>query len=159
MKKFGRSLSFGDYIVDRWEKSKFHGFGEGTSVYDNVLILGDVKIGKNTWIGPNCILDGSGGSLIIGDNCSISAGVHIYTHNTVKKAVSAGIDDIEAKSVAIGDNCYVGPNAVIAMGSSIGDCCIIGALSLINGGRIPPHSKLYGIPAVIKGSSKSKHSS
>ena len=150
-KKFARSLSFGDYIVDRWEKSRFYGFGEGTSVYDNVLILGDVKIGKNTWVGPNCILDGSGGGLSIGSNCSIAAGVHIYTHNTVKKALSAGVDDIETQSVSIGNNCYIGPNSVIAMGSHIEDCCVIGALSFVNGGKISSNSKVYGIPATIKG--------
>ena len=31
-----------------------------------IMIIGDVKVGKNTWIGPNVILDGSGG-LEIGD--------------------------------------------------------------------------------------------
>jgi hypothetical protein len=25
-----------------------------------VLVLGDVNVGRNTWIGPTCILDGSG---------------------------------------------------------------------------------------------------
>ena len=59
--KFNRVLPFGDYFSDRWEKAKYLGFGEGTSVYDNVIIIGDVKVGKNTWIGPNVILDGSGG--------------------------------------------------------------------------------------------------
>ena len=58
---YNRMLPFGDYLIDRWEKAKFLGFGEGTSIYDNVLVIGDVKVGKNTWIGPNVILDGSGG--------------------------------------------------------------------------------------------------
>lgn len=44
-------------------------------MYDNVLVLGRVKVGRNTWIGPGCILDGSGGDLQIGDCCSISVGV------------------------------------------------------------------------------------
>jgi len=49
--KYNRSFSLGDYLNDRWERGKKEGFGEGTSVYDNVLILGDVKVGKNCWIG------------------------------------------------------------------------------------------------------------
>ncbi len=59
-------------------------------MYDNVLVLGDVRVGRNTWIGPGCILDGSGGGLRIGDWCSISAGVQIYTHNTVNRSISLG---------------------------------------------------------------------
>jgi acetyltransferase-like isoleucine patch superfamily enzyme len=148
--KFNRALSFGDYLVDRWEKSKFYGFGEGTSVYDNVLILGDVIVGANTWIGPNCILDGSGGGLIIGDNCSIAAGVHIYTHNTVKRATSGGREGIETAPVYIGSDVYIGPNAVVAMGSHIEDKCVIGALTFVNSIRIPEGSKAFGIPATIR---------
>jgi hypothetical protein len=36
-------------------------------MYDNVLVLGDVMVGRHTWIGPGCSLDGSGGDLQIGD--------------------------------------------------------------------------------------------
>jgi acetyltransferase-like isoleucine patch superfamily enzyme len=51
----------------------------------------DVTVGKNCWIGPNVILDGSGGGLFIGDYVDISAGVHIYTHDTVKRAISGAL--------------------------------------------------------------------
>ena len=61
-KKFNRHVSIQDLLSDRWETANFYGFGEGTSCYNNVLIIGDVKVGKNTWIGPNVILDGTGGS-------------------------------------------------------------------------------------------------
>jgi hypothetical protein len=70
---YDRVLPFGDYIVDRWEKAKYLKFGEGSSIYDSSLVFGDVKVGRNTWIGPFTILDGSG-KLTIGSNCSISAG-------------------------------------------------------------------------------------
>src|SRR5581483_7422680 len=66
--KWRRTLPFGDYIVDRWKKAMELGFGEGASLYDSVLIFGDVKVGDRTWIGPFVILDGSGG-LSIGANC------------------------------------------------------------------------------------------
>ena len=87
--QFDRHVSIQDLLSDRWETAKFYGFGEGTSCYNNVLIIGDVKVGKNTWIGPNVILDGSGG-LQIGDYVSISAGVQIYTHHTVDWSTSFG---------------------------------------------------------------------
>ena len=147
--KYNRSLSFGDYVSDRWDKAESLGFGAGTSVYDNVLILGNVSVGANTWIGPNCILDGSGGALVIGDNCSISAGVHIYTHNSVEWSTSGGRAELKTNSTFIGNNCYIGPNSIIAMGTHLNSNCVIGALSFVNGIFVDSNSKLHGIPAKI----------
>lgn len=146
--RWNRSLPFGDYIVDRWEKAQALGFGEGTSIYDSALVLGDVKIGKNTWIGPFTVLDGSGG-LEIGDNCSISAGVQIYTHDTLHWATSGGRVQPERAPVRIGNNCYIGPNAIISKGVSIGDGCVIGANSLVNQ-DVPARKKAWGTPARIQ---------
>lgn len=71
--KFNRTLPFADYIVDRWEKARELGFGEGASIYDSSLVLGDVKVGHDTWIGPFfTVLDGSGSGLTIGSHCSMS---------------------------------------------------------------------------------------
>lgn len=46
--RFRRTLPFGDYVVDRWEKARELGFGAGTSIYDSALVLGEVKVGENT---------------------------------------------------------------------------------------------------------------
>ena len=146
--KFNRSLPFGDYFVDRWEKARLLGFGEGTSIYDNVLVLGDVKVGKNCWIGPNVILDGSGG-LEIGDYVSISAGVQIYSHDSVKWAISGGKEGYEYAKTIIGSNVYIGPNVIIQKGVKIGNRVIIGANSFVNR-DIPDNSKAYGSPIQIK---------
>ena len=83
-KKWKRTLPFAELLFDRWEKAEFLNSKNKTSIYDSSIVFGDVSIGKNSWIGPNTILDGSGGKLRIGDYCSISSGVHIYTHNSVK---------------------------------------------------------------------------
>ena len=143
--RFQRSLPFADYIVDRWEKARELGFGEGASIYDSALLLGDVSVGRNTCIGPFTVLDGSGG-LIIGENCSISAGVQIYTHDTVKWAVSGGVHSPERAPVRIGNRCYIGPNVVISKGVTIGDGCVIGASSFVNQ-NIPSGMRAWGTPA------------
>lgn len=144
---YKRHVSIGDLIFERDETAKFLGFGEGTTCYNNVLVLGDVTVGKNTWIGPNVILDGSGG-LVIGDHVSISAGVQIYTHHTVNKSVTLGSSPVQKEKTVIGNGVYIGPNSVIQMGVTIGDSSIIGALSLVNR-DIPPMSKAFGTPAVV----------
>ena len=147
--QWNRALPFADYIVDRWEKAKSLGFGEGSSVYDSAVVLGEVKVGKSTWIGPFTILDGSGG-LVIGEYCSISAGVQIYTHDTVRWATSGGNAQPERAPVKIGNNCYIGPNVVISKGVTIGDGCVIGANSLVNQ-SIPAGMKAWGTPVRFTG--------
>jgi acetyltransferase-like isoleucine patch superfamily enzyme len=154
--RFQRSLPLADYVVDRWEKAKELGFGEGTSLYDSVLVLGDVKVGRDTWIGPFVVLDGSGG-LQIGSHCSISAGVHVYTHETVEWALSGGEAAAERAPTRIGDNCYIGPNTVIAKGVKIGSGCAIGANSLVLH-DIPAGSKAFGTPCRVVGSARSRSS-
>lgn len=144
--KFNRHVSLGDLLADRWETAKFLGFGEGTSCYNNVLVLGNVKIGKNTWIGPNVILDGSGGELIIGDFCSISAGVQIYTHDSVAWSTSLGGDAVIKAPTYIGNGVYIGPNSIIQKGVEVGDKAIIGAMSFVNK-NVQANAKVFGIPA------------
>lgn len=148
--KWNRSLPFADYIVDRWKKAQRLGFGVGASIYDSSLVIGDVKVGANTWIGPFTVLDGSGG-LEIGDNCNISAGVQIYSHDTVYSALSGGREEPKKAPVKIGNNCYVGPNSIIQKGVEIGEGCIIGAQSLVNK-NIPSNMKAWGSPVNIIGS-------
>jgi acetyltransferase-like isoleucine patch superfamily enzyme len=140
-----RHVALGDLCTDRWETARFLGFGEGSSCYDNVLVLGEVKVGRQTWIGPNVVLDGSGG-LEIGDYCSISAGVQIYTHHTVAWATSMGQAEVERSPTRIGSGVYVGPNTVIAMGVTIGDRTVIGAMSLVNR-DVPSGARAWGVPA------------
>jgi acetyltransferase-like isoleucine patch superfamily enzyme len=140
-----RFLSIPDYIIDRWERAKLMGFGEGSSVYDSCLVLGDVIVGKNVWIGPYTVLDGTGG-LTIGDNCNICAGVHIYTHCTVNSVVYK--KEIEKAPVVIRSNVYIGPHTIVTMGCQIGDRVIIGANSLVNK-DIPANTKAFGTPARI----------
>lgn len=147
----GRVLSTADYLIDRWERADFMGFGEGASVYDSCLVLGDVRVGRDTWIGPYTILDGSGGGLIIGDGCNISAGVHIYTHDTVGTVISG--DPIALAPVSIGDHVYIGPQTVIVKGVSIGDYSVIGANSLVLS-DVPAGSKAFGSPARVVGPSR-----
>src|SRR5687768_11497360 len=99
--RWQRYLPFGDYVSDRWERARKMCFGEGASIYDSSLVMGDVSVGAHTWIGPFTVLDGSGG-LEIGEYCSISAGVQIYSHDSVQWALSGGKAPYEKAPVKIG---------------------------------------------------------
>jgi acetyltransferase-like isoleucine patch superfamily enzyme len=130
-KKFDRSLPFNEEISDRWERAKKLGFGEKSSIYDSAFVFGDVKIGKSCWIGPFTIIDGSGG-LSIGDNCTISVGVHLYSHDNLKQTLTGGAVEIERSVLVIGNNTYIGPQSIIAKGITIGSYCVVAANSFVN---------------------------
>lgn len=142
---YTRTLPLGDYVVDRWEKARLLGFGEGTSIYDTAHVFGEVRVGEKTWIGPLTVLDGSGG-LEIGSNCSISAGAQLYSHESVSWATSGGAAPYTYARTRIGDNCYIGPNAVIARGVTIGDGAVVGANSLVLS-DVPAGARVGGSPA------------
>ena len=143
---YHRSLPLGDALFDRWERARALGFGSGASIYDSALVFGSVHVGGNSWIGPNVMLDGSGGTLEIGAWCSISTGVHIYTHDAAMWSVTAGRTPRRTAPVAIGDCCFVGAQTVIGLGVTIGDQCVIGANSFVNR-NVPPRHIYAGSPA------------
>src|SRR4051812_28284223 len=142
--RWNRDLPTGELLSDRWERARALGFGERTSIYDSSYVFGDVAVGRNTWIGPFTLLDGTGG-LTIGDNCSISTGVQIYSHDTVKWAVSGGTAPYEHDPVTIGSSCYIGSQSVVAKGITIGAGSVIGACSFVNR-DVPPNSIVGGVP-------------
>ena len=148
-RQWNRVLPIGDEISDRWEKARYLGFGEGTSIYDSSLVIGDVKVGENTWIGPFTILDGSGG-LAIGDNCSIAAGVQIYSHESILWALSGGRMEYTKAKTVVGNCCYIGPNTVVNKGVKIGNHCLVGAHSLVNI-NLKAHSIAAGSPCKVIG--------
>ncbi len=147
--QFNRVLPFGDYFSDRWEKAQYLGFGEGCSIYDSAVVIGNVNVGKHCWIGPGVMLDGSGG-LNIGDYCSVSMNVQIYSHDSVDWAVSGGEKPYQYAPTTIGSRCYIGPNSVISRGVRIGDGAVIGANSFVNT-DVAPGTKVAGNPARVIG--------
>ena len=124
---FNRSVPTGELFSDRWFRASELGFGAGSSIYDSAYVFGKVSVGQNTWIGPNVILDGLYAPLTIGNNCSIGAGAQIYSHNTIKWALSGGKAKFFKAPVTIGDNCFIAPNSVIGAGVVIGNSCYITA--------------------------------
>ena len=142
--RFQRDLPIEELLFDRWERARQLGFGEGSSIYHSAIVYGDVTVGKGTWIGPNTLLDGSHG-LTIGDSCSISAAVNIYTHDTVQWALSGGSAAYEGAPVSIGSCSHIGSHTVVAKGVTIGDHCVIGATSFVNR-DIEPWTIAVGAP-------------
>ena len=141
-----RSLPTGDLLNDRWQRARRLGFAEGASIYDSALVFGDVRVGEGTWIGPFTLLDGSGGGLEIGAWCSISTGVHLYNHDTVMWALSAGRVPRRTAGLTIGDCCHLGAQAIVAAGVTVGRQSVVAANSFVNR-DVPERSIVAGTPA------------
>lgn len=139
-----------ELLFDRWEKAKYINGGKGSSVYDSSVIMGDVCIGENVWIGPFTLLEAINGKIVIGDNCNISTGVNIVTHDSSFYVVSGGKAAFKKGDVHIGSNTYIGSMSVIKQNITIGNRCIIGANSFVNK-NIPDNSVVVGTPAKIIG--------
>ncbi len=88
--------------------------------------------------------------LEIGDWCKITKGVIILTHDYSRSVLRRVYGEVinEAGKTVIGDNVFIGMNAVILMGSNIGDNCIIGAGAVVSG-NIPANSVVAGNPARV----------
>jgi acetyltransferase-like isoleucine patch superfamily enzyme len=148
---FDRSISFADAILDnRWSRAQRLGFAAGVSIYDSALVFGDVTVGEQTWIGPSVILDGTGGGIRIGAYCSIAAGVHLYTHDTVLWAVSGGKAPRRKSPVEIGECCHIGAQSIILPGVKIGRRCVVAANSLVNR-AVADNTVVAGSPARVIG--------
>ena len=147
--RWQRDLPLGELLSDRWERARRLGFGEGASIYENTYVYGDVSVAEHTWIGPLVMLDGSGG-IEIGHHCSISTGVQIYSHDTVRWALSGGEAEPEREAVRVGDCTYLGANATVLKGVTIGDHCVVGAGSVVTR-DLPPCSVAVGVPARVAG--------
>jgi acetyltransferase-like isoleucine patch superfamily enzyme len=109
-------------------------------------LAGDPEIGPGTWIGAFAVIDGSGG-LRIGAGCDIACGVHVYTHNTVRRCVTGrAYPDVDRAPVTIGDHVFLGANAVVLMGVTIGDSAVVAAGAVVTG-DVPARAVVAGVPA------------
>lgn len=92
----------------------------------------------------------SPGLITIGDNVHITAGVSILTHDgrfwLLKQIYYDAVSSRAA--VHIGNNVYIGQNAIILRGVTIGDNVLIGAGSVVTK-DIPSNSVAVGVPAKV----------
>jgi acetyltransferase-like isoleucine patch superfamily enzyme len=104
----------------------------------------NVSIGEHTWIGHNSFIM-AGAEVIIGDWCQIANNTIITTTNHLINGYYY-FGNVETKKITIGNNVWIGSNAIILPGVSIGDNSIIAAGAVVT--RDVPSNKVYGgVPA------------
>lgn len=153
VERYNRMNPFMENLIDWKSKGTFlHDTHKNLTIYDSATIAGDVSIGDNTWIGPFCGIDGTGG-LVIGEYCSISAGCQILSHDTIKWALTGGKQEYRYEKTVIGDCCFLGSHAIVTRGVSIGSHSLIAAGAVVTK-SIPEYSIAGGVPARVIGSVK-----
>lgn len=113
--------------------------GDGSFANFNFTVLdeGEVKIGKNVFIGPNV---------------SILTPIHPLCYqdrNSFFNEKTGNVTNLErAGGVTIGDNCWLGGNVTVCPNVHIGEGCVIGAGSVVTR-DIPKNSLAVGVPCRV----------
>lgn len=109
--------------------------------------VGDVVIGNHTRIGlHNTII----GPVTIGSHVNLAQGITVTALNHNFEAPERRIDEqgVSTQQVIIGDDIWIGANAVVLPGVTIGNHCVIAAGAVVTK-DVPPHSLVAGVPAKI----------
>jgi len=105
--------------------------------FGSLYTYGYVDWGTEPWI------------IRIGNNVHITAGVKFITHDGGTLLFRNLIPSLDVTApIVIGDNVYIGNNALILPGVEIGDNVIIGAGSIVTK-NIPSNSVAVGVPAKV----------
>lgn len=115
----------------------------------------NISIGEGTFVNMNCVfLDDN--KISLGKNVLIAPYVQIYTASHPLKASERIVENKDGASyvtsslpVSIGDNVWIGGNAVICPGVVIGDNVTIGAGSVVTK-SIPKNTLAFGNPCMVQ---------
>lgn len=126
-----------------------------------VIITGNVSVGRYTSIwGPNVLLVAKINKIVIGSFCSIARNVSFqeFDHNHQKMTTyymgqnffgEKWKNEIVSKGdIVIGNDVWIGANAIILSGAKVGNGCIIAANSVVSG-TVPDYAIVGGTPARV----------
>jgi len=116
-------------------------------VHFTSAVGGDIKVGYLTAPGmmPGIYINGMNG-IIFGNNIYMGPGVKIISANHDLKNY---YQHIKAKPIIIGNDVWIGANAIILPAVSIADGCVIGAGAVVTKSFGEKNSIIAGNPAKI----------
>jgi len=133
--------------------------GEGTRVWQYVVILPGAVIGRDGNICSHCFIENK---VVVGDRVTIKCGVQLWDGVTLEDDVFIGpnvtfTNDLEPKSrnteakllpTLVKKGASIGANATILPGITIGEEAVVGAGAVVTK-NIPPRSVVVGNPARV----------
>lgn len=130
--------------------------GKDTYVSETALVIGDVSIGDNCYIGHGAILRGDYGRIEIGSGTAVEEGVVMHAPpgeiSKVGEKVTFGHGAI-VHSKEIGNMAVIGMGAVVSIRAKIGSWSIVAEGSVVKMQQeIPENVVVAGSPAkVVRG--------
>ncbi len=148
--RVGRNVQFvGTRNIRIADGVAFHG-----NAYVNAVgEPGSLTIGKSSHFDQFCVLYAQGG-LSIGEKCAVASGVTIYSQtNQYRAEPSLSVVDqpVAYSRVSIGNDVWIGANAVILPGVTIGNHAIVAAGAVVRS-DVPAGGIVAGVPAKQIGS-------
>ena len=109
--------------------------------------VGDVVIGAATRIGIHCTVIGP---VTIGSHVNLAQGITVTALNHNFSDPSLRIDEqgVSTKAVVIGDDVWIGANAVILPGVTIGSHVVVAAGAVVTK-DVPANTLVGGVPAKV----------
>lgn len=109
-----------------------------------------LSVGDGTFIGHNCSFS-IAASITIGRNCLLAGGVSVRDHDghplDAQQRREGRLAPPESiRAVVIGNDVWIGADAIILKGVTIGDRAVVGAAAVVTG-DVPPDSVVAGNPA------------
>jgi len=125
----------------------------GAFVHETAVLIGDVIIGDGCYIGPNAVLRGDFGRIVMeaGSNLQDTCVVHTFPGKDCIVEVDGHIGHgAVLHGCRVGRNALVGMNAVVMDDAVIAAESIIGAMAFVPSGyTCPERSMVVGTPARI----------
>lgn len=126
--------------------------GENAYVSEQAILIGDVKIGNDCYVGPGAIIRGDYGTIEVGAGTAVEEGVVIHAPPgglcKIGRKVTLGHGAI-LHSNCIGDLAVIGMGAIISLESQVGVEAVVAEGSVVRTKQIVP-------PAVIVGGNPAK---
>lgn len=122
-------------------------------VHPNAILIGDVVVGPECYVGPGAVLRGDMGRLTMGRGANLQDGciVHSFPRQDVLIEANAHIGHgAVLHGCVVRHNAMVGMNAVVMDGAEIGDSAIVAALAFVKAGMaVPARTLVAGVPGKI----------